>query len=280
MARLNGKFISGVAGPVIFKKVGNKQFVTGKCSKPQIDMTEATYNAAFIFGRASTLAAYIRNKASDIIRYYDSGMISKLTGECNRIVQKTADSAFTLNTSDHDYFERLNGFEFNIESPVRSYLFAQPKVSTTEEKVVIDFPEMDIPKDLAFAPKAKCCTVAVKVLLLDLHHELLLTQDIQSFDIQLNANSYILPKQQLTFEGAAGSLCIVYLSLFYTERTFAGNIILNNQQLSPCAILKATFCPGIAVEQEGWRSMNFNEKKKRKNLRKKTSTTMTKKIKQ
>ena len=41
MGRVVGKFVSGVVGPVIFKKVGNKQIVVAKSKKPQIAMTEA-----------------------------------------------------------------------------------------------------------------------------------------------------------------------------------------------------------------------------------------------
>ena len=113
MATFDGKFIRGAAGDLIFKKNGKKQVIQGKSKKDQIDMTQATFDAAFIFGRSSTLASYIRAGAEPIIRFNDGGMISRFTGECNQILQqaiKGKDNEFDFN---QDYFSRLNGFEFN-----------------------------------------------------------------------------------------------------------------------------------------------------------------------
>ena len=269
MGRVVGKFVSGVVGPVIFKKVGNKQVVVAKSKKPQIAMTEATYRASYIFGRASTLGAYIRSGTHNILRFYDSGMISRLTGECNQILQKTTPIEGDELTLDHDYFSRLNGFEFNTASPVKRYLFTQPQATLSEESVVVNFPEMIIPRDLAFAPHATYCTIALRVLLLDLKSNQYLNQEIQAFDVELNTANPRFPAQQLTFKGAPGALCIVFLSLMYAEKTFAGKAVLNSKEISPAAVLRAEFCPGESISRERWSKMVFKDKKKRKSLKKK-----------
>ncbi|MEQ7799051.1 hypothetical protein ABDJ41_04480 [Pedobacter sp. ASV1-7] len=264
MAYIDGKFIRGTAGAVIFKKVGKKQVVVGKSKKEFIDMTPATYNAAYVFGRASTLASYIRGSAEPIIGFHDGGMISRFTGECNQIVQKASTDKEGVFDFRQDYFNRLNGFEFNNMSPVKNYLFAQPIVSLTEQNVTIDFPEIKVPKDLKFPPNARYCTVAFSVTLFDLENDQFQLQDIQSFEIEITAKSFIHPAQQLIFESSTGSLCVVTLALYYSEKTFAGNAVINNKDFCPSAVLKAEFCPGEQTKQEGWMEMVFNEKKKHK----------------
>ncbi|TCC95985.1 hypothetical protein [Pedobacter hiemivivus] len=269
MAIFDGKFIRGAAGDVIFKKQGKKQVVQGKSKKAQIDMTQATFDAAFVFGRASTLASYLRAGAHDLISFYDGGMISRFTGECNQILQKASTGKDNVFDFSQDYFSRLNGFEFNGESPVKNYLFAQPMVSLTEQQVTIDLPEMQIPKDLKFPTKAKYCTVAFSVTLFDLNNERYEGQKIQSFEIELNGQPFTIPVRQLNFKGTPGALCVIALGLYYSEKTFAGKAVINNKELSPSAILKAAFCPGEIEIQETWDQMVFNEKKKRKKLDKK-----------
>lgn len=269
MATFDGKFLRGAAGNLIFKKQGKKQVVQGKSKKAQIDMTQATFDAAFIFGRASTLALYIRAGVYEIMRFYDGVMVSRLTGECNQILQKAAtgkDNKFDFN---QDYFSRLNGFEFNMESPVKNHLFAQPMVNLTEQTVTIDLPEMQVSKDLKFPANASYCIIAFSVTLFDLNNDKYETQEIQSFDIDLTNKQATVPAQQLNFEGAPGALCVIALGLYYFEKTFAGKAMINSKALSPSAILKAAFCPGETESKEKWAEMVFNEKKTRKKLVKK-----------
>lgn len=269
MASVEGKFVRGVVGPTIFRKVGNRQFVSSKSKQAYIKMTEATYQASYIFGRASTIASYIRMGADQLLAFYDSRMISRLTGQCNHIIQKaTIDEANTLHF-DQDYFGRLNGFEFNESSPVKQCLFAQPELTLTEQDVFIDFPEMSIHRDLVFTQTARYCTVALRVLLIDLKNYRYQKQEIQSFEVESNMESYTFPAQRFHFKGAPGTLCVAYLGLFYAEKTFAGKAVMNHVGFSPAAILKAAFCPGDVQENAEWLSMRFNEKKQHKHLKKK-----------
>lgn len=150
---------------------------------------------------------------------------------------------------------------------VRKHLFAQPKLTLTEEEVIVEFPNMLIPADLTLINHATYCNIAIKVALFDLKNNKFLVQDVQSFEIERQPKPFSVEAQKFTFKGSPSALCVVYLSLFYTERTFAGNAILNNQQMSPAAILRAEFSPGEADTRDGWSEMLFNAKKKRKNLK-------------
>lgn len=268
MARIIGKFIRGMAGDLTFRKVNGKQVVQGKSKKEQIDMTAATYNAAYIFGRASTLACYIRAAADPIIGFNDGGMVSRFTGECNQILQQAATADDNVFDYSQHLFNRLNGFEFNIGSPVKNYLFAQPIVTLSEQNVTIDLPEIKIPKELKFPENAQYCMVAFSVSLFDLNSNKYISNEIKSFEVEWNLKAFSFPAQQLVFDGSPGCLCVIALALYYSERTFAGKAVLNNKNLSPSAILKADFCPGETVLKKGWQDMDFNEKRKRKKAKK------------
>lgn len=272
MARLDGKFIRGIVGPVTYKTHGDKQIVQAKSKKAQIDMTVATYDAAFIFGRASTLAAYIRVATDPIIDFYDGKMIFRLTGECNQILQQASVDKDKVFDFSQDYFNRLNGFEFNQESPVKTYLFAQPQVTLTEQNVTIDLPEMQIPGDLKFPANARYCTVAFSVALFDLNNEQYKSHEIQSFEIELQPKSFTLPPQQLIFEAAPGCLCVISLALYYFEKSFAGKKMVNSKSFSPSAILKAAFCPGDPVKKTDWAQMTFNEKEETQETKEKETS--------
>ncbi|MBE9602755.1 hypothetical protein [Pedobacter sp. MC2016-24] len=272
MATFDGKFIRGIAGNVIFKQRGKKQVIQGKSKKKLIDMTRATFDAAFIFGRASTLSSYIRSNASQIIRFNDSGMISRFTGECNQVLQKAYPNKDHILDHSQDYFSRLNGFEFNQASPLKNYFFAQPMVTLSEQQVTIDLPELDIPRDLKPAMNANFCIMAFDVMLFDLENGKYKQQEIQSFEIPLKNLPLTIPAQQLVFEGSPAALCVIALGIYYFEKTFAGTAMMNHADLSPSALLKAAFCPGIAVVQDKWHDIDFKEKRKRKKLDKAKKT--------
>lgn len=266
MATFDGKFIRGVAGNLTFRKQGNKQIVQVKTGK--INMTAESFDAAYIFGRASTLASYIRMSTSRIIRYYDRGMIPRFTGQCNQILQLASTDKDGVFDFSQDYFSRLNGFEFHLQSPVKNHLFVQPMVNLTEEKITIDIPEIQIPKELKFPTNARYCTVVFNVSFFDFEHNQYKNLELQSFEVEQEYKTLKFPAQQLEFESVPGALAIITVGLYYSEKTFVGKVILNNNEFCPVAILKAEFCPGEMLKQEHWREMEFNDKKKRKKLKK------------
>ncbi len=267
MGTIKGKFIRGLVGAVIFKEHRGQQVVQGRSEKKFIDMTPASYDAAFIFGRASTLASCIRHGTNSLVAFYDGGMISRFTGECNLVLQKAAGPEGKSFNFDPDAFSRLNGFEFNNSSLVRNQLFIQPMVSFADGKLYIDFPEMKLPGDLKFPSLTGFCALGMNVTQFDLQHGTYLIQPVQVYDMELTIPGRQLPAKRFEFNADPGCLCIVGISLQYYEKTFAGNAVLNTKSFSPAAILKACFAPGeISEKQTGHelRNIHFNKRKKHK----------------
>nr|WP_294871597.1 hypothetical protein [uncultured Pedobacter sp.] len=261
MGRLDGKYIRGLVGDSVFKKVGKTQVVQGK-SKKKIRQTVATKKAAGVFGKASNMASDIRVALAQTIGDYDSMAISRFTGETALVLN----SALISETKRFDFsnaaFDKLNGFEFNINSLVRKLLFAQPEVTTTNETIKIALPEMHIPKDLKFPTDGNNCILAFQLALFDLENYRGLKQETQSIEINYKYKSLTIPATEFSFHTQAGCLCVITVTLRYFTKTFAGNLGINNKSFNPAAILKAFMIPGTVNPDasKDWRETSFNVK--------------------
>ncbi|WP_449435683.1 hypothetical protein [Pedobacter steynii] len=261
MGRLDGKYIRGLVGDAVFKKVGKKQVVQGK-SKKKIKQSPATKKAASIFGKASNLASDIRVTLAQTIGDHDGSMVSRFTGENALILN----SAFIPETKTFNFsvasFDKLNGFEFNIDSPVRKLLFAQPAVITTDEAIKIALPEMNIPKDLKFPTEGNNCIFAFQLALFDLENYRCLNQETQSIEIKYEYKPLTVAAKEFSFTAQPGCLCIINVTLRYFTKTFAGNLGINSKSFNPAAILKAFMTPGTVNPEatKKWREMAFNAK--------------------
>ena len=255
------KYIRGLVGDSVFKKVGKTQIVQGK-SKKKIRQTVATKKAAGIFGKASNLASDIRVLLSQTIGEHDSMAISRFTGENALILN----SALIRESQTFDFsnavFDKLNGFEFNIDSPVRRLLFAQPTVTITSDAIKIALPEMHIPKDLKFPTEGNNCILAFQVALFDLENYRCRKQETQSIEIRYEYKPLTVPATEFNFDTQAGCLCVITVTLRYYTKTFAGNLGINSKSFNPAAILKAFMIPGTVNPDatDGWREMSFNVK--------------------
>lgn len=189
-------------------------------------------------------------------------MISRFTGE-NALV---LNSALIRETQTFDFsiaaFDKLNGFEFNMLSPVRKLLFAQPAVSITDNAIKIVLPEMHIPQDLKFPPEVKNCVVALQLALFDLENYKWFAQKTQTIEIKYKYQPLTVPSAEFSFDTQTGCLCVITITLRYFTETFAGNLGINSKSFNPAAILKAFMIPGTVNPNatERCRGMAFNIK--------------------
>ncbi|TKC58142.1 hypothetical protein FBD94_19530 [Pedobacter hiemivivus] len=259
MGKLDGKFIRGAVGDITFKKVGKKQYVQKKSKMTVKDQTEATKKSAQVFGQASSLASSIRVSLDSIIGFYDTFMVSRFTGDTGYVLNTALVAETQKFVFNPNSFNRFNGFEFNLNSPVKNYLFAQPEVTTSGNTLELTLPEMNIPQDLRFPQPGRNCIIALQIAQFDLKHGYHMESNIQSAEINYAYKPAIIPASKFTFEIAPGCLCIIGIALKYYEKTFAGNDTVNNKTFNPSAILKAFMTEGEPnMEITGaWLEMDF-----------------------
>lgn len=157
-------------------------------------------------------------------------------------------------------FDRLNGFEFNIGSLVKRYFFARPDISIAGTQLRVIVPEMNIPRDLKFPKEARGCKLNICLTMYDLTYGHRFKASIKTIEILYDqAHSVVTAPEQLDFEIEPGCLCIVSISLQYIEKTFSGDVIMNNKTFNPSAIVKALVAAGdVDLERtKNWQEIKF-----------------------
>ncbi|WP_235884616.1 DUF1398 domain-containing protein [Pedobacter hiemivivus] len=259
MAKFDGKFLTGVIGPAVFKKYRNMQLVTGKSRLTKEKQTENTHKAATQFGIASTLAEQFRSVTTEIITdFYDGTMVYRFRTD----VQKALKQAFDAQSETYHFttnsFDRLNGFEFNADSPVMDNFFVQPEQRIEGNILTIKLPEMLVSKDMKFPAKATSCLLNIAVGMYDLTYGNRTMCPIQSIEIPNGSKDNVIPAQELSFEIEPGCLCISMFSFQFIQKTFSGNLIINSKTFNPVAVFRAVIADGIVDQEqtEKWDEMS------------------------
>lgn len=265
MAITDGKFLRGVAGNHVLRKYRGKQVFGMKPYTPKSSLTQATLKAAKTFGIASTLAKHIRQPLNTIVNdLYDGTMTYRLNTDtlyCLNGVKNPETQAFAFQS---DSFERLNGFDFNADSPFKNNLLIQPEIIRTDTKIQVILPELDIPQDIRFPKGDKgnsLCRFIVTVLQIDLSNGKYKSLPVQSVEIPYTANHTVFAGHTFEFDAEPGCLCITAASLQFVKTTTIGERSLNTKMFSPAAILDAYLFDGQANSENDHIWNDFFSKK-------------------
>ncbi|SDL19732.1 hypothetical protein SAMN04487898_1161, partial [Pedobacter sp. ok626] len=93
MAKFDGKFLTGIVGPAVYKKYRNMQVVTAKSRLTKKQQTKNTHKAATQFGIASTLAEQFRRDAYEVITdFYDGTMVYRFRTDVQKALRQAFDA--------------------------------------------------------------------------------------------------------------------------------------------------------------------------------------------
>jgi len=261
MAIIKNGFTRGKIYNVTYSVRNGVQISKGLSRKPKYDKSAATIDSATVFGKASNLGFYFRLSMYDAYNdFHDSAMSTRLTGLIVESFKPVLDETNLNFIFKQNSFKRLEGFEFNVKSPIQNYLFAQFMVDYSANNLVkITIPEMKSPKEFVFPSEIAKCKLVVTFGLFDLENGLYNQTESHLFDIQRTYPTTLIPSQETTFSTQPGCLCIIAISLQFYKTTFAGDVILNNKQFNPSAILSAhiTDGPVDTDTRERWDEMDF-----------------------
>ncbi|MDR6782327.1 hypothetical protein ABIE26_001185 [Pedobacter africanus] len=260
MASLDGKFIKGTAGSVVYKKYRNKQIVTSKPEFSPGSQTEATKLAAASFGLAVKLAKHIRHNLDPVVtEFFDGPMVNRFNSELIYVLNQVFDPETEVFTFNTESFSRLAGFEFNMDSPVRDNFFVQPEATVSSTTLKIEIPEIHQPHELKFPKDGRKCVLGLAVGMYDLKHGRMTLSPIQSTTIDWTYDPMVVPPKTFEFEIEPGCLCIPVISMQFVRTTFAGTIVVNNKSFNPVAILRAFIAAGEPEKSrtKSWQSMDF-----------------------
>jgi len=244
MAIRKGKTISGSIDRLVYRRWRKIDVVQSAPGKGGVKQTEATKKAASLFGRASKMSAEIRAMLDFfIINLYDGSNHNRMTKLVKSILEKCQDKTTSTFNFVEDSFERLNGLEFNANSPLTSSMKVIPECTYKNGTLTVNFPELINNQEFIFPKDTTTCVITIGT------ESYYLEDNIRSIAYKLNRfevdnQQTIIEPQTFTFAVPDGCLCLAGITLHYYKEDRYGKTRINNKMFNPAAICGAIVTPG------------------------------------
>lgn len=260
MARFDGKHFRGKIGDTSYKVYREQQVVSGASTKAEFVRTEPIDRSSNLFGKVSTLNSYIRMYMSALYdKFHDGEMLGRLNASTNLAMNSVFNEEQLTFSFTPDTFNRLAGFEFNIKSRVADVFLAHLAVTYTEGKVSILIPELIVSKQIEFPSASTKCRVIFSRTHFDLEHGYGQDSESNHITVVKDKTLALIPPQTVEFTTEPGCLCLIGIGFHFYKESFIGEVMINNKEFSPVAILSAYMIEGthvLPVDVEGWSTMS------------------------
>lgn len=220
MAIFDGKNLRGSLGNLSFSKQGKKTIVKSKPGIGGVRQTEATKKCASVFGKhISPFAKQIRLAFQPTHQgFYDGAMVNRMNSAISTIIHQhlLVDDAFDF--TEHS-FQRLDGFDFNIESPLGKHLLLLPEVSVDGQQLNFYLKDFQIAKNIRFPKNCRFCVLQTQVVLINkAAHR---TFSYPTERIMLNKTAKAFKGINLRFACQPGEVVMIGIALNFTESEYS-----------------------------------------------------------
>ncbi len=234
-------FIRGLVGPLVNRKVGNKNYLQ---SRPhRVKQTDDTKRAGKDFGNVSRAGALMRMCFGEIHQgLHDGQMGNRLNRQIYRAIKTNLDSDKGSRTLSNSILDRLVNFQFNENCHMHDYFFIDPVVSMNKKKdLKISFPEFDIKRALVLPDKCNAVVFKFHAFSFDFDEfELTEIKGVEwEYDVKYKEN--VIPAKNLTIKcnDFVGSSIFVGFTMLYLEKGSYRSNVLNEIDFNPASILAA-----------------------------------------
>jgi len=258
MAIRKGKSLSGSIDNFVYRKWRKLDIVQSAPGKGCVKQTEATKKASSLFGTASGMATHIRQMLNYfILPSYDGSHHNRITTLLKSILEKCLDKATYTYIFAPDSFERLNGLEFNTNSPLTSYMKIIPTSSYKAGILTVTFPELINKQEFVFPKETSSCIITIGTESYDLQG-MRRTQAYKLHSFEVDHQQKLIESHSIEFEVPDGCLCITGITLHYYLTDRFGKNRVNDKTLNPSGICGAIITPGELKEEQKlrWTSPN------------------------
>lgn len=258
MATVHGNFLKGVLGNLSFKVVNGKQLVSQRRAPGTTKQTEAVKNAQLTFGKSARLALRIRMFYKSLIDHStDSGMVNRLNSRIIEILNDCCAPDTRRYTFGRDSFNKLSGFEFNIKSPLSGSLHVTPVVEVNNGKLELSLPKAGAASILKFPTGATACRMIASLALIRLGPGLC-AYSVTNQEVLFWPAAPETGNTAFHFQVPNDCLCLVTLSLKYTEVKNNEPVLVNDQSFNPVTICGAVVTPGVYLnlDNRAWMKMH------------------------
>lgn len=238
-------YLKGAFGPYVFRKMYNKQVVSRRLAKGEMKQTEATKKMAGVFGKASMLGRQIRETVErSIDKQNDPAMSRRLTTNLRQILSTCRDPETEQYSFEEQSFSKLNGFDYNIKSPLNKSLKQNLVADLKDGVLSIDLPAVQ-PQDLLLFPDgSSACELTIAISLFRLGDAMKkYGAELQVIKIKKRATDIV--QQHFEFNVPDGCLCVVSVFLQYYDVVRNLAKVINSKTFSPAGICFALISPDI-----------------------------------
>jgi len=274
MAIRKGKSLSGSIDKFVYRKWRKLNIVQSAPGKGGVKQTEATKKASSLFGMASGMATEVREMLSFfIVNFYDGSHHNRLTTLLKSILEKCLDKTTYTFTFVQDSFERLNGLEFNANSPLTNYMKVIPTSNYKDGVMTVTVPELINKQEFIFPKETSSCIITIGTESFDLER-MRRTRGYKLHSFEVDDAQALIESQTFEFEVPDGCLCIVGITLQYYLTDRYGKNRVNSKALNPSGICGAIITPGDFKEEQGelWTTSGLSTDKKSLNAPRKKAT--------
>jgi len=170
MGIINGKFIVGNVGPVVYKVVNGKNIVSTKGQKGKMKRTKY---AAGTFGITKRLGSKIMYSFQQLIGgLQDNLMYQRMSTKLNSILYLAMYRAISTYKFTDVSFTSLGNFDFNTRSPLRDTLRFVLVNSLKDGILRLGLNDCNDPKNIRYPTLSKSCEIVAKVSLFRLQERL------------------------------------------------------------------------------------------------------------
>ncbi|WP_104385319.1 hypothetical protein [Sphingobacterium sp. HMA12] len=234
-------FIRGLVGPLVNRKVGNKNYLQ---SRPyRVKQTDDTKRASKDFGNISRAGALIRMCFGEIHqKRHDGQMGNRLNRQIYRAIKTNLDCDKGSRRLSNCVLDRLVNFQFNENCHMQDYFFIDPLISLNKKKdLKISFPEFDIKRALVLPEK--CNAVVFKFYAFSFDFDELEPKEIKDteWEYDLKYKQDPIPAKSLTIKCGEfiGSSIFIGFTILYLEKDCRRSNVLNEIDFNPASILAA-----------------------------------------
>ncbi|WP_407430741.1 hypothetical protein [Arcticibacter sp.] len=244
MAIIDSKgYIRGVVGPSVFRRAWGKNIIQSKPRK--FKQTAASIESSSEFGLISSTAACLRHAFAPVIRYYDGRAVGRATSAVSASIRGSSGTLRCRRDLHDGDLSHLVGLEFNRNSPLQDVLRLRAEVARDESgRVQVQLPALDMKRDLRLPERlrTKGYRMQLRFLLIGFNFRENYYEYIGHRELEYRRGKQSAP-QTVALDGEVPAGCMLLLSMsvsLYGSNGFDGeDMLLNNLQFSPCALIGA-----------------------------------------
>lgn len=255
MALFDGKNFKGGIGNLSFRRYDEHySSVQAKPGKGNVKQTVNTKRSASLFGSLiSPFAKHIRFHFRGLINdFADRQMVNRMNSAIAIIINQhlELDRKIVFNSES---FNRLKGFEFNVNSLLIDSLLTMPRISFEGEKININIPPFNAAKNIRFPENTYKVIIQIQPVFFKLSKGLGLRA--QPYFIDVEKTTALTEETTFSYDFPTGSVCMIGLSLLFSSNQIA----FNNKKFNPAGIVWASYKEGIADDENdgGWYNTGF-----------------------